>query len=807
MSQASRAFIAGLAVMSLCASCEGPSTSGGGTLGKRFPGPQHDLVFGRLASTWDEGIPLGNGKLGALIWSRGGMLRVSLDRADLWDLRPVAELSGPEFSFKWVREHVLKNDYGPVHRMGDVPYDRDPAPTKIPAGALEFDVSKLGEVGSVRLSVDRAVCEVRWKSGARLEAFVNAAEEAGWLRFEGPGIEDLAPRLVPPDYAGKAGRGAGNDVVSGGSLVLLGYPAPETSSAAGRAGFRQGGWGGMTYEVQAAWKASVMTGGGRKKDGVPHSGVVVMAWSVSSDYPRTIDLFRAAVPDGPSAGASVQAALDRGYEKDLAAHAAWWKDYWARATIELPDPKLEKQWYAEMYKFGSVARRGAPPITLQAVWTADNGSLPPWKGDIHNDLNTQLSYWPGYTGNRLEEGLSFLDWLWKIRPAAEAYTKRYYGVDGLNVPGVCALDGTPLGGWIQYSLGPTVSAWLAHHFYLHWQYSRDKKFLAERAYPWIKETAVFLDNLSERNPEGKRKLPLSSSPEINDNRITAWFRETTNFDLALIRWLYGAASEMAGELGLAEDKARWEVIRNEWPELATDGEAGKLLVAPGYPLEASHRHFSHLMAIYPLGLLDISRGGENDRRTIRASLADLDRLGTGMWCGYSFAWLGALAARAGDGDKAASALRTFAECFCLPNTFHANGDQCKSGHSTFTYRPFTLEGNFAFAAAIEEMLIQSHTGSIRIFPAVPSSWKEIAFDRLRTYGAFLVSARMSRGKVVMVRVESERGGRFRLRNPFGKEAVHTAGGAPGKVPAPGGTLEAELPPGGSITFAPERLKD
>ncbi len=804
--RASGAFIAGLAILSLCASCAGPSSSGGAVQARRLPGPEHDLVFGRLAPTWDEGVPLGNGKLGALIWSREGVLRVSLDRADLWDLRPVTEFSGPEFSFKWVREHVLKNDYGPVHRMGDVPYDRDPAPTKIPAGALEFDVSKLGEVGSVRLSLDRAVCEVRWKSGARLETFVDASEEAGWLRFEGPGVEGLTPRLVPPDYAGKAGRGAGNDVVSGGSLARLGYPAPETSSAEGRAGFRQAGWGGMTYEVQAAWKAAVQTGDGRGKDGAPRSRSVVMAWSVSSHYPGTTGLLGADVPAGPPADASVQAALGRGYEKDLAAHTLWWKDYWARATIELPDTMLEKQWYAEMYKFGSAARRGAPPVTLQAVWTADNGSLPPWKGDIHNDLNTQLSYWPCYSGNRLDEGLSFLDWLWKIRPASEAYTKRYFGVDGLNVPGVCALDGAPLGGWIQYSLGPTVSAWLAQHFYLHWQYSRDEKFLAERAYPWIKETAVFLDKLAERTPEGKRKLPLSSSPEINDNSITAWFRETTNFDLALIRWLYGAAAETAGELGLAEDKARWKKILDEWPVLATDGEGGKLLVAPGMPLEASHRHFSHLMAIYPLGLLDIARGA-NDRRTITASLADLDRLGTSMWCGYSFAWLGALAARAGDGEKAAGALRTFAECFCLPNTFHANGDQCKAGHSTFTYRPFTLEGNFAFAAAIEEMLIQSHTGVVRIFPAVPSSWKEIAFDRLRTYGAFLVSARMSRGEVVMVRVESERGGRFRLENPFGTKTVFTAGGAPGKVLASGGTLEAELPPGGSITFAPERLKN
>jgi len=131
-----------------------------------LPAPRHDLVFDRLASTWDEGIPLGNGLLGALVWKKGDSLRLSLDRADLWDLRPVAEFAGPEFRFAWVRDHVLKNDYEPVHRMGDAPYDRDPAPTKIPAAALEFDISGLGEIQSVRLSLAEAVCRVRWTSGA-----------------------------------------------------------------------------------------------------------------------------------------------------------------------------------------------------------------------------------------------------------------------------------------------------------------------------------------------------------------------------------------------------------------------------------------------------------------------------------------------------------------------------------------------------------------------------------------------------------------------------------------------------------------
>jgi alpha-L-fucosidase 2 len=171
------------------------------------------------------------------------------------------------------------------------------------------------------------------------------------------------------------------------------------------------------------------------------------------------------------------------------------------------------------------------------------------------------------------------------------------------------------------------------------------------------------------------------------------------------------------------------------------------------------------MAIHPLGLVDGANGPE-DQQTIQAALAELDRLGPSQWCGYSYSWLGNLAARAQDGERAARALRIFSECFCLPNSFHANGDQSGTGKSNFTYRPFTLEGNFASAAGVQEMLLQSHTGLLHLFPAIPRSWKDVSFTSLRAQGAFLVSAERRHCEVQEVTIVSERGGRLRLANPF-----------------------------------------
>ncbi len=695
---------------------------------------RHDLQFNALAKSWDEGLPLGNGMVGNLIWQKNGNLRFSLDRADLWDQRPTQDLD--KLTFKMVQDQVARNDYKVIQNLGDLPYERDPAPSKIPGAALEFDISVLGVITSTRLFIKEGMAEVKWKNGARLITFIHPSRPIGWYKFENASI---LPRLLPPDYEGN-NTSTGNSV-EGQGLSRLGYKQGALSTNSNSINYIQKGWNNFEYQVNVTWKEI--------NNGI--EGV----WSVTSNSPYH--------NTKTAAREENHLAMLRGFQKDVDENIRWWRDFWNQTSLSVPDALIEKQWYLENYKFACVARDYSPPITLQAIWTADNGNLPPWKGDIHNDLNTQLSYWPSYAGNHMNEARGFTNWLWNSKPIFENYTRRYFGVEGLNVPGVTTLEGKEMGGWIQYSCSPTVAGWLSHHFYLEWRYSMDRNFLKEKAYPWIRDVAVFFENISIIDGNGKRKLPLSSSPEINDNSIAAWFTETTNYDLAIIRWLYIKAIELANELQLSKDADHWKKQLDEWPELSLDA-MGSLAVAPGIPFVESHRHLSHLMAFHPLAILDYSN--EEDKKIVDASMKVLEQNGSMMWVGYSFSWQANMYARMGLGQKAAETLQKFASCFVLPNGFHVNGDQCEGKLSYFRYRPFTLEGNFAFASAVQEMLLQSHRGVIEVFPATPDTWREASFHQLRAEGAFVISAKKENGKVKTITIVSEKGGELKLRNVF-----------------------------------------
>jgi alpha-L-fucosidase 2 len=316
-----------------------------------------------------------------------------------------------------------------------------------------------------------------------------------------------------------------------------------------------------------------------------------------------------------------------------------------------------------------------------------------------------------------------------------------------------------------------MGAWVAQSFYWHWRYTMDEKFLTQRAYPYCVAIAECLQALLKPGADGKWKLPLSTSPEIHDNSLKAWLTPNSNFDLSLLRWLFGALAEMAPAAGDSSGAARWQKALAQLDDLAVEGQSGPLRLAPDESLRVTHRHHSHLMPIHPLGLITVE-GSERERKIIDASLKQIVPFGTGAWCGYSFSWMACMTARAGRPEEAWKNLDIYLKAFISRNGFHLNGDYKRLGYSSFGYRPFTLEGNFAAAQAVHEMLLQSWGGGVRVFPAAPKEWGDVSFDSLRAEGGFAVSARRQGGATTWVRIRADHAGTLRLRDPFaGKEAA------------------------------------
>jgi alpha-L-fucosidase 2 len=317
-----------------------------------------------------------------------------------------------------------------------------------------------------------------------------------------------------------------------------------------------------------------------------------------------------------------------------------------------------------------------------------------------------------------------------------------------------------------------MSAWSAHLFYLHWRYTMDEAFLRERAYPWASDVGTCMLGLLKPDANGRLVLPLSSSPEIFDNSHKAWLRPNSNYDLMSLRMLFLALAEMAGALGRQDDVAKWRRASDQLGPYHVRAD-GTLRLSADADLPGSHRHLSNLMGLHPFNLIT-AEGGAADARMINASLAEWDAMATKEWCGYSFSWMSALRARVGDAEEALRLLAIYAKAFILRNGFHANGDQTKSGHSNFTYRPFTLEGNFLAMHAVHEMLLQSWSATpgvgdtevVRIFPATPARWQDASFGDLRTEGGHAVSARREGGVTTWFRVKAGRAGVIRIRDSF-----------------------------------------
>lgn len=716
-------------------------------------GMKYKICAEEAIGRWEEALPLGNGEMGCLIWGGPDRLRFSLDRVDVWDTTLPPGTESEEFTYANLVRLARLRDTEEIRRIFDAPYNA-PVPTKLPVGKILLRLPGYGGLSSeLSLRDGQAVISLKEGQGreeARIFCIVHSTRGVGMIRVGLP-LSGFGVELVSPEFGREEGtpleREPKERSISQGSLCNIIYRKPEHRCIQRRDGyleyFRQETREGFAYGVVLGVKAG--------------KGETELCWRIVTSE----DMGDGAGGDAwEKAQKLVEECLSQGYDVLLASHRAWWEEYWSKSGISLPDKEMERNWYISNYLLGSCSRKGFYPMPLQGVWTADTQELPPWKGDYHNDLNTQMSYYHYLKANHLEQGAAFVDFLWERREAGRAFARRFYQTGGLCLPAVMTIDGKALGGWPMYSLSPTNQIWLCKAFDDYYRYTGDMGFLKERAYPYFRETAECIGALLEEGEDGLLYLPVSSSPEIHDDEAEAFLTPNSNYDLSLLRYLYRTLEEFGECLGLLEEKRVWTGMRGRLPALAVDGR-GVLMLAPDEALRESHRHFSHAHAIHPLRLIPYD--SQENRRIIDRVITDLEKLGTRMWVGFSFCWMAELYVVARRGEEAAGMLRVFWEYFCSSNGFHLNGDYKKGGFSSFDYRPFTLEANMCAADALQEMLLYSKEGVIEPFPAVPGFWKGAAFWKFRAMGGLTVSAALEKGILTRLVVEAPKAGPLMVR--------------------------------------------
>lgn len=707
-----------------------------------------------------------------MLWGDGRPLILTLDRNDLWDLRR-KPIDWSTYNYANLKRLLEKGDGKKVYQTFGQRFEEDGyhgalCQTRLTPGRLEVDFGTSVSDFSCRLDLYAAMASGEIclaEKTAKFRNWVSAARDLIVLEV------DLPEGMAMPKVSCRPSKF---------HFPALGY-APEQTGKSGDIHWRlRRQTDGREYAV--AW--------GIMPSKEKHEGTIFVSIQGSDRADRAVD----------KAVDEIRAGMKVGVKQLEEEHRSWWRQFWAKSFLTIPDSRLENLYYAELYKSGCQIRSGKPFASGQGVWCPDD-SPPPWAAQYGFNLNEQMDTWHLLPSNHVESAYAFAELLERWFPVNQEICRKFYGVEGATLIHGSDFNGHEVPGWYCANLWAACGPWACHTLWQIYQYTADIDFLRRRAYPLMKAYMAQYKGILEKGEDGKWHVPYNPSPEWLNNDAKAWGRDDTG-NLASARWLSGALLEAEKVLGAeSEDNSWWQDVHENLAPYTVDQSGFQLM--RGVPLTESHRTFPQLMAIYPYGDVHVE-GNKKDRDLIDRSFRTVTDRGPGKWCGYTLSWMAAIAARTADAGRASEMLKLYADSSVLENSFHNNFDDQAKGVLQHGPVITTPEGGFTAAAALLEMLLQSWNGIIRLFPATPASWHDAAFENLRAEGGFLVSACRRQGKTTWVRIKSEAGKRCRIRNPFLGAAKLKAAADNRWQRVSGETLDFPTTGGGEYLLLPEQ---